>query len=178
MLLMTYSDRWRHIRKIFHAILNKQNMATFAPFQDLESKHLLYDYLQRPEQWFLANQRFSNSVIMGVIFGKRMELGDPNIKALFDSSNEFIGALQPGANMVDGFYFLDWVPKPLQWWRPRGQRYYEKTIQCVQTFPAFAVSNESSTGYIEMKPTTSKRRWRQERHGTASPSSSSAHRSP
>ena len=131
MLLMTYSDRWRHIRKIFHQILNKQNMSTFAPFQDVESKHLLYDYLRSPEKWYLANQRFANSVIMSVVFGKRMELADPNVRALFDSSQGIIAALQPGANLVDAFYFVEWVPKPLQWWRPRGERYYKETLQYV-----------------------------------------------
>ncbi|RDL31768.1 Cytochrome P450 [Venustampulla echinocandica] len=125
-LLMPYSDRWRAIRKVMHTILNKQNTATFAPFQDLESKHLLYDYLHNPEQWYNANQRFANSVIMGVVFGKRFELGHPHTRELLETSTEILTALQPGASLVDALPVFEKLPTCLQWWRPRGQRAQER----------------------------------------------------
>lgn len=128
-VLMPYNDRWRSIRKIMHAILNKQNANTFAPYQDLESKHLLYDYLRSPDRWYESNQRFANSVIMSVVFGKRMELDDPNIQELFETSNEFLEAFQPGASIVDAFYFLERLPKSLQWWRGKGERSFKRTIK-------------------------------------------------
>ncbi|OCL06946.1 cytochrome P450 [Glonium stellatum] len=131
-VIQPYGEKWRSIRKIMHSILNKQNAPTFAPFQDLESKHLLHDYLHNPDQWFVANQRFANSVIMSVVFGKRLGLGDPSTTELFETSGEFISALQPGANLVDAFYFLDRIPKPLQWWRRRGQRIFAKTVNVYQ----------------------------------------------
>ena len=128
-LLMPYGERWRSIRKIMHAILNKTNAETFAPFQDLESKHLLYDYLHHPDEWYNANQRFANSIIMSVVFGKRFELGDPNTRRLFETSSEFILAIQPGASLVDGWPVIDRiVPSFLKWWVPRGRRLHEKTI--------------------------------------------------
>lgn len=112
-----------------HSILNKQNAGTFAPFQDLESKHLLYDYLHQPDKWFASNQRFANSVVMGVTFGKRMALDDPDVRELFETSNEFLRALQPGASLVDTFYFLEWLPKSFQWWRPKGEAIFRKTLK-------------------------------------------------
>lgn len=108
---MPYGDRWRSIRKIMHAILNKRNAAKFAPFQDLETKHLLYDYLHHSDEWFVANQHFANSVIMSVVFGKRFQLGDANTKRLFETSSEFILAIQPGASLVDGWPVLDRLPE-------------------------------------------------------------------
>jgi cytochrome P450 len=129
MLLMPYGDRWRLLRKILHNVLNKQNMPTFAPFQDVESRHLLYDYLHEPDLWYLATQRFANSVIMSVVFGKRMQLKDPNIRELFDTSQELILALQPGAYLVDTFPWLARLPKPLQWWRKRGEALHKKTVK-------------------------------------------------
>lgn len=128
-VLMPYGERWRAIRKIMHSILNKQNSPIFAPFQDLESKHLLYDYLHNPETWYKANQRFSNSVIMSVVFGKRMDLGDQTTKELFESSSEFLLEMQPGASVVDTLPFLENLPRRLQWWRPRGERAFRKTIE-------------------------------------------------
>jgi hypothetical protein len=146
-VLMPYSERWRSVRKIMHSILNKQNADTFAPYQDLESKHLLYDYLHTPEKWFSANQRFANSVIMSVVFGKRLKLDDPNIRELFETSNDLIAALQPGANLVDGFYFLEWLPKPLQWWRPKGERAFQKTVKFVSF--SMNITKRLTNGLVE-----------------------------
>lgn len=131
-LLMPYGERWRMLRRIMHAILNKQNAPVFAPFQDVESKHLLYDLLHTPELWYSATQRFANSVIMSVVFGKRMELEDPKIRELFDTSNAIVEALQPSANLVDSLTFLEHLPKPLQWWRPRGEAMFAKTVKVYQ----------------------------------------------
>lgn len=129
MVLMPYGERWRLLRRILHQVLNKQQMPTFAPFQDVESRHLLWDYLTHGEVWYSATQRFANSVIMSVVFGKRMQLEDPDVKELFDTSNELILALQPGANLVDAMPVLEKIlPKPLQWWRKRGERLHAKTV--------------------------------------------------
>ncbi|KAF4620163.1 hypothetical protein G7Y89_g14658 [Cudoniella acicularis] len=125
-LLMPYSDRWRAIRKVMHTILNTQNKQLFAPFQDLESKHLLYDYLHNPDQWYVANQRYANSVIMSVVFGKRFELNHPDTRELLETSTEILQALQPGASLVDTLPILNKLPTFLQWWRPRGLRAQEK----------------------------------------------------
>ncbi|TVY82299.1 Cytochrome P450 monooxygenase patI [Lachnellula suecica] len=125
-LLMPYSDRWRAIRKVMHSILNKQNAPIYAPYQDVESKHLLYDYLRTPNKWYTANQRFANSVIMSVVFGKRMELDNPQIQELLETTSEILEAVQPGASLADALPILENLPKPLQWWRPRAQRAFEK----------------------------------------------------
>lgn len=116
--------------------MNTKNADTFAPFQDLESKQLVFDVLKKPDQWWKANQRFANSVIMSVVFGKRItESGQKegqeksNIDKLFDTSQEFIAALQPGANLVDTFYFLDRLPKPLKWWTRRGEEAFQRLLE-------------------------------------------------
>ncbi|KIW99583.1 uncharacterized protein Z518_11322 [Rhinocladiella mackenziei CBS 650.93] len=131
-VLQPYGDAWRQTRKIMHGILNRQNLPTYAPFQELESQVLLYDYLHVPEKWYAANQRFSNAVIMSVIFGKRMQLEDPNITALFESAADFAEALQPGAWIVDGFPWLAKLPTFLQWWRRAGLAMRKKTLDCYQ----------------------------------------------
>lgn len=133
MVLMPYGERWRLLRRIAHNVLNKQNMPTFAPFQDVESRHLLVDFLRTPEVWYMHTQRFANSVIMSVVFGKRMQLDDPNIRDLFDTSQELIAALQPGAYLVDGFPWLARLPRWMQWWRKRGENLHRKTVNVYKT---------------------------------------------
>ncbi|KAF1976963.1 cytochrome P450 [Bimuria novae-zelandiae CBS 107.79] len=54
--------------------------------------------------------------------------GKSNIEKLFDTSQEFIAALQPGANLVDVFTFLDRLPTPLKWWIPRGKASFQRLL--------------------------------------------------
>ena len=134
MVIQPYGPQWRSIRKIMHSILNIKNATTFAPFQELESKQLMYEVLQKSDKWYLANQRFANSVIMSITFGKRiMDRMDANVQELFGTSQEFIEALQPGANLVDTFYILDSLPTPLKWWRKRGEKGHQRVLSCYQT---------------------------------------------
>jgi len=126
-VLMPYTDKWRELRKIMHGILNSRQMTNFATYQDLESKHLLYDYLKQPELWFKANQRYTNSVIMSVVFGRRLLIDDANLSPLLQQAEEFIKHLQPGSSLADAFPVLAKLPKFMQWWRPEGLRLYEES---------------------------------------------------
>lgn len=126
-VLMPYDERWRLLRKIMHQILSARQQDVFQLFQDLESKHLLWDYLHNPDRWFSANGRFANSVIMSVVFGRRSLLDDPEVVELFETIEMFLENQQPGVNIVDGFPILDRLPKVLQWWRPRGEMVFQKT---------------------------------------------------
>ncbi|GAB7349605.1 hypothetical protein MBLNU459_g0292t1 [Dothideomycetes sp. NU459] len=128
MVLMPYGERWRIVRKYAHQVLNTRTKNPFKEFQELESTQLLHEYSHTPDRWFEANQRFANAVIMSVVFGRRAQLDDPVTKKLFESSGEFLENLQAGHNLVDGFTQLARLPKFLQWWRPRGERGYNKTL--------------------------------------------------
>jgi len=86
MLLMPHSDRWRNQRKIMHSILNNRQVETkFIAYQELESKQLVYDYLTDPRNFHLANQRFSNFVIIRLVFGRRAAIDDPELMAILES---------------------------------------------------------------------------------------------
>lgn len=126
-VLMPYGDRWRKIRKAMHQILSTRQKDTFAQFQDLESKHLLHDYLHHTDRWFSANGRYSNSVIMSVVFGIRSKLDDEEVTKLFETVEMFLEQQQPGANLVDGFPVLAKLPKQLQWWRAKGNHLFDYT---------------------------------------------------
>lgn len=128
-VLMPYDERWRLVRKVMHQTLGTRNQAMFQPFQDLESKHLCWDYLHSPERWFSANGRYANSVIMSVVFGRRSALDDPDVAELFETIELFLAEQQPGVNIVDAFPALARLPHVLQWWRPKGERIFQKTIK-------------------------------------------------
>lgn len=60
-----------------------------------------------------------------------MELNDPKIIELFETSNEIISAMQPGASIADALPILENLPKALQWWRPRGERAFQKCLRYI-----------------------------------------------
>ncbi|KAJ0314236.1 hypothetical protein Brms1b_007110 [Colletotrichum noveboracense] len=128
-ILMPYNDQWRTLRKIMHNVLMARQEDVFKPFQDLESKHLLWDYLEKPERWWSANARYANSVIMSVVFGRRTVLDDPEVEELFETIELFLENQQPGVNLVDGFPIFKKLPQFLQWWRPRGDAIFRKTYK-------------------------------------------------
>lgn len=128
-VLMPYNERWRVLRKIMHRILSARSMDVFMPFQDLESKNLIWDYLETPDRWWAANGRFANSVIMSVVFGRRSLLDDPDVVELFETVELFLENQQPGVHLVDGFPVLEKLPEKLQWWRSRGEAIFDKTVE-------------------------------------------------
>ncbi|CAN8099862.1 unnamed protein product [Discula destructiva] len=126
-LFMPYGDTWRALRKGFHTVLKGTNMPSFAPYQELETKQYLRDLLHHPEKWALATKRYSNSVIMNVVSGRRVEdMDDPALSELFHLTEAAGNSLRPGAHLVDSFPALDRIiPEPLKWWKPEGLQFRE-----------------------------------------------------
>lgn len=133
MLLMGHTEQWRNQRKVMHAQLNGQQAETkFVPYQELESRHLVWDYLQEPKKFFLANQRFSNSVVVSVLFGRRARLNDEQLAIILGQMAEFGKALfSPTVSIADLFPWLTRLPRSLQWWRPYGERFFQETLKYV-----------------------------------------------
>jgi hypothetical protein len=73
-----------------HQLLNSNQKPVFRAFQDLESKALMADLLDKPSTWYLSLARFSNSVIMSVVFGWRTAPGDLDISAVYHAQEEFV----------------------------------------------------------------------------------------
>ena len=111
-----------------HQLLTAAQADTYRPFQDLESKKLIYDLMRSPEKFYLHNRRYSNSVIMSVVFGRRTMTEDADVEALFRTIDLFIGNQIPGKWIVDGYPQLAKLPKWLQWWRPYGEQCFNETI--------------------------------------------------
>ncbi|KAF4435967.1 cytochrome p450 [Fusarium acutatum] len=128
-LFMPYGPDWRKTRKEMHSILNNTKSNLFEPYQDKESRALLYHYLHNPGRWADANSRYANSIIMSVIYGKRSELGDEDMTNVLDNLEKFTPYVIPGQSLVDIFPWLLKVPIPKSWqvWRWRGDALYEST---------------------------------------------------
>ncbi|OQV03387.1 hypothetical protein CLAIMM_08436 [Cladophialophora immunda] len=128
-LVMPYGDLWRRERKIMHQILANTKRRIFEPFQDIESRALLYEYLHEPDLWPRSHHRYANSVIMSVVFGRRTSLKDPYLLELLHTSEQFVRYLMPARSVVDVFPFLAKIPwlKTWQPWRWYGDELYRRT---------------------------------------------------
>lgn len=152
-----------------HNVLMARQQDVFMPFQDLESKHLLWDYLEKPDRWWSANGRYANSVIMSVVYGRRSMLDDPDVVELFETLELFLENQQPGVNIVDGFHFLKRLPKGLQWWRPRGDAIFRKTARHVKSPTDFRSDADTSTGFTSASWIGARPRLKMEPSGRVSP---------
>ncbi|EKG14271.1 Cytochrome P450 [Macrophomina phaseolina MS6] len=128
-VFMPYGDLWKWERKVVHEILGPAKKEMFAPYQDTESRALLYEYLTQPDKWHLSNARYSSSVIMSVVFGRRTKLNDENVARIVQANDELTKVFEPGSNLIDAFPFLGRIPLPksIQPWRWWGDAQYEQT---------------------------------------------------
>lgn len=95
------------------------------PSQSLESHRYLYDILQDPQHFLDHVKRYTSSVIVYAIYGRRvLDLEDPVLKAIYQELAVF-GEVVGSRFLVDQYPILAHLPKPLQWWR----RQYEPSHQ-------------------------------------------------
>ena len=89
-LFMPYGPRWRSIRKHSHDLLNLRASVKYQPVQDYESKVLLKELMESPDDFLLINRRYSASVIMLVTYGYRIpSFDDPLIKRIYGVLDRF-----------------------------------------------------------------------------------------
>lgn len=127
---MPYSDTWRSLRKISHALLNQGTSASYRPVQDFESKQLISDLLHAKDDWafYDINRRYSAAVILMVTYGRRVAtLDDPFLKEIFEVLRTFNQAGEPGTWLVDSVPFLTKLPsKMVQNWKAVGKAWHKQ----------------------------------------------------
>lgn len=70
---------------MIHNILNMRAAVTYVPYQDLENKQMLSDFLNSPNDFVNHIRRYSNSLTTQMVFGFRTpDNNDPKLRQLFD----------------------------------------------------------------------------------------------
>ncbi|PBK75561.1 cytochrome P450 [Armillaria solidipes] len=93
------SELWRVLRKAAHTMLATQVSLEYLPAQKAEATQVMYDILQSPEAFFTHIRRYSNSVILSVLYGKRCpRYESPEAKAFFTVNHLWNHTLEPGAH--------------------------------------------------------------------------------
>ncbi|KAF8209627.1 cytochrome P450 [Mycena galopus ATCC 62051] len=115
-------ETWRTLRRTAHAILTPQASARHLPIQQAEASQLLHDILCQPQAlsgFYTHIRRYSNSVILSVLYGKRAPRYEtPETTAFFNAQHEWDLLLEPGATPpVDLIPLLKYVPERWAKWK-------------------------------------------------------------
>ncbi|KAF8142502.1 cytochrome P450 [Mycena galopus ATCC 62051] len=121
------SDNWRTLRRTAHAVLTPQASARHIPIQLAEASQLLHDISRRPEAcspalipgFYNHIRRYSNSVILSVLYGKRSPRYEtPQTTAFFKAQHAWVTTIEPGATPpVDMIPILKYVPERWAKWK-------------------------------------------------------------
>ncbi|OQV09309.1 hypothetical protein CLAIMM_13443 [Cladophialophora immunda] len=130
-LFMPYGPQWRQLRKYSHALLNAASAIKYQPIQDFESKQLMTELLDTPENFYMHNRRYSASVIVKLTYGYRLPSWDhPLVKRIYQVLDNFTHVSAPGAYLVDSFPSLTKLPQCLFGnWRSVGRKMFEHDSQ-------------------------------------------------
>ncbi|KAF7328702.1 Cytochrome p450 [Mycena sanguinolenta] len=118
-VLSRYSEKWKILRRAAQAILTPQASARHLPIQQAEIIQLVHDLLRSPESFYTHVQRYSNSVILSVLYGKRSpRFETPETVKFFKVEHEWTTLLETGATPpLDYFPFLKYVPERWAKWK-------------------------------------------------------------
>ncbi|CUA66986.1 O-methylsterigmatocystin oxidoreductase [Rhizoctonia solani] len=119
MVLSRYTEDWRTLRRASHAILTQQACAGHLPIQRAEASQLLHDCLTTPEKFYTHIRRYSSSVILSVLFGKRApRFETKEVTDFFNAQHSWEEVLEPGAHPpMDLIPALKHVPEALASWK-------------------------------------------------------------
>jgi cytochrome P450 len=72
-LMAPYGAFWRRWRKTLHSGFMQRQSETYRPIQSLESKVLMKELLDEPEDYRRHLERYAASVVVTVTYGRRVE---------------------------------------------------------------------------------------------------------
>ncbi|KAK5215393.1 hypothetical protein LTR47_009967 [Exophiala xenobiotica] len=129
MLFMPYGKKWRSLRAIAHRCLSIKSAEAIKPSSSLESHRYLLDILRDPDNFLDHVKRYTSSVIMYSIYGRRvLDLDEAVLKAIYEETSHFSEAMAQ-VHTVDQYPILERLPKSLQWWRPKWEAYHQKEVE-------------------------------------------------
>ncbi|KAH9919346.1 cytochrome P450 [Amylocystis lapponica] len=161
---MPYGAEWKAVRRSFNTILGPGPSKNARPFQDLESRVLLYDLMCHGEKsiaepqatgdevpedhWFALVRRYSLSLMMTVTYGQRIYKirNDPHLQKLFDVMNNFVRISQPGR--ADVFPILRLLPDILAPWRVSARKMHEWEMELWGGLLEDSKASPRARGYV------------------------------
>ncbi|TFY79497.1 hypothetical protein EWM64_g4512 [Hericium alpestre] len=129
-LMMPAGENWRKFRKVYHSGFHSRRADTYRDVQSLESKLLMYQLLHEPKDFEKHIQRYAASVIVSVVYGKRVDSVDEWIVKENMAAMGYMTSLNiPGKYIVESWPWLLKLPRSLQWFRHMPERRRQRDIK-------------------------------------------------
>ncbi|KAF5558957.1 cytochrome p450 [Fusarium mexicanum] len=135
-LFMPDNEVWKMARKLVHRILGVTAARSYIPYQDLESKAMLFDVLKSPDDFVDHLRRYTASLTTQITFGSRTtSIKDERFKEafeIFDRSSEMIGSRT--AALLDLIPALRHIPDFLMPIKKEGRKIHERELSLFRGF--------------------------------------------
>ncbi|KAF5968610.1 oxidoreductase [Fusarium bulbicola] len=127
---------WKMARKLVHRILGVTAARSYIPYQDLESKAMLFDVLGSPDDFVDHLRRYTASLTTQITFGSRTtSIEDERFKEafqIFDRSSEMIGSRT--AALLDLIPALRRIPDFFMPIKKKGRKIHERELSLFRGF--------------------------------------------
>ncbi|KAK5367709.1 hypothetical protein LTR20_009193 [Exophiala xenobiotica] len=101
---LVYGDKWRVQRRLVHTVVGSQAVRDHRTFQGNESKVMLRDLLENPDDMVMSVERYSCSVVSIIGWGRRIDrMNDPVAQCA-------LGFMEGVDFVVPGIYFMETIP--------------------------------------------------------------------
>ncbi|KAJ5094793.1 hypothetical protein N7456_010654 [Penicillium angulare] len=140
--VLPYGDMWRHHRRLMHNVVGSQAVRSHRPIQDNEIKILVGDLLKRPEDFVMAIERYSVSVVSSVGFGRRIDKMDDTVARVALKFMEGVDMAIPGLFMMESLPFMLGLPKILY---PLASKMKDSSAQIKAFFTSLAHEGASES---------------------------------
>lgn len=132
MLLRPYDERFKLHQRLESPILSKRAASAYLPFQDLESKQLLFDLLEDSGHSTNCHphmERMTASFMYALFYSHRVRTAaDPILLQAHAVNHEFDQLAQVGKYLVDSFPVLNKLPDFLAPWKAEAASHWQR--QC------------------------------------------------
>ena len=130
-LLRQNDARFKLHQRLDNLVLNERVAKSYLPFQELESKQLLFDLLGTAGGSGIDChghvERATASTVYNLLYGHRIRtLNDPIMRTARTLTHELEHMLEPGKYLVDSFPVLNILPQFLAPWKTEAARHWQQ----------------------------------------------------
>ncbi|PSN69458.1 putative cytochrome P450 [Corynespora cassiicola Philippines] len=105
MLMTPYGPKYRMQRKAAHLALNVNKSVAYIPYQEFENKQMMFDMLQKPDDFFEHFRRLTASLTTSIVYGFRFpNYADPKLHTIFASIDEFTLLVNKASAVLSDFF--------------------------------------------------------------------------
>ncbi|KIY00149.1 uncharacterized protein Z520_03834 [Fonsecaea multimorphosa CBS 102226] len=115
---LVYGDKWRLHRRLMHSATGSQAIRPWRAIQANESKVLVRDLLDKPDDFVMSIERYSCSIVSIIGWGRRIDKINDYVAQMALKSMEGVDLIIPGLFIVESIPFLAKLPQWLNWIYP------------------------------------------------------------